>query len=299
MDLAQLESFVALGRHGSFTRAAEELHLTQPAVSRHVQKLERELGRALLARRRGAIALTPAGERFLEYAREAVDRHRRMLSDLGRRAALAGELRIAASTTPGEFLVPGLVASFTARHPDVRPQVFIADSAEVVEELRARRSDVGFVGIELPGRDLRYHVVAGDEVVLAVPAGHPFAERGEVPLEELAGQLFLEREGGSGTLLTFRTALAERGLAPPAYRVAMVLSNTQAIISAVQNGYGIGLVSSLALRVRETERVAAVRLAGLPLRRSLFLVLEKGRPLPPAAAGFAAWVRAGAGSPAI
>ena len=276
--MAALESFLAVTRHGSFTLAARERNLTQPGVSRHVQKLERELGATLLERHSGSVVPTAAGRRLQTYAEEALQRHRRFLAELRQEIeALAGELRVAASSTPGEFLVPGWVTRFTALHPHVRPQVFIADSSEVIVELRERRWDIGSVGVRLPGRDLRYDVIAEDQVVLAVPPDHPFATRSEVQLAELEGQPFLEREGGSGTQLSVRSALARRGLPLPRYRVVMVLNTTQAIVSAVQNGYGIGLVSSLAMQARDSSR-------------PLFLVRHRRRLLSPLASAFADWI---------
>lgn len=292
MDIALLETFLAVTRRGSFTRAGQDLHRSQSGATRQVQRLERELGVTLLARRGRTVRVTPDGELLRVYAEEVLERHQRLLRDLqGEGASLSGELRIAASTTPGEFLVPGLVARFAERFPEVRPQVFIADSATVGEEVSEGRWDVGFVGVRLPKRGLRYTAVADDEVVLAVPADHPFAARGEVPLAELAGQPFLEREGGSGTSLSVQRALAARGLSLPAHRTVMVLSTTQAIVSAVQNGYGMGWVSSLALEHRSAGRVALVRLTELAIRRPLYLVQDTRRPLPAVAATFIDWVR--------
>jgi DNA-binding transcriptional LysR family regulator len=291
LNLDQLQTFLLLARCGSFTRAAAELHLSQPAVSRHIQKLERELGVTLLTRRRGRVELSPAGERVRSYAEEVVGGHVRLLADLAEQPSrLAGELRIVASTTPGEFLVPGLVSAFTTSHPRVSPRIQIADSTEVVAQLRSRNADVGFSGVKLPGRDLVHRPIATDEIVLAVPSLHPFASRTSVELSELAGQPFLTRESGSGTHLSFLALLAEHGLEVPPYRSVMVLSNTAAIVSAVGNGYGIGFVSCLALRGRGPEGPVAVRIAGLTLTRSLYLVVEKDRPLPPPAASFAGWV---------
>jgi DNA-binding transcriptional LysR family regulator len=291
LNLDQLETFLALARCGSFTRAAGELHLSQPAVSRHIQKLERELGTPLLTRRRGRIELSQAGERVRSYAEDVAGGYDRLVADLGQQPSrLAGELRIIASTTPGEFLVPGFVSAFTASHPRVSPRIQIADSAEVVAQLRSRKADVGFSGAKLPGRDLVHRHIATDEIVLAVPPLHSFAGRPSVELSELAGQPFLTRESGSGTHLSFLALLAEHGLEAPPYRSVMVLSNTAAIVSAVGSGYGIGLVSCLALQGRGPGGPVAVRIAGLTLTRSLYLVVEKDRPLPPPAASFAAWV---------
>lgn len=292
MNLAELHSFAMVARHGSFSRAARELGLTQPGVSRQVQRLERELGVELLHRRHGEVVLTDAGEHVLAYSEEVLERHRRLLDDLhGEIANLSGTLRIAASTTPGELLVPDIVAAFTARHPAVSPQIFITDSVEVITELRERHWHVGFTGARLPDPVLRYDVVAQDEIVLAVPAQHPFASRGEIALHELEGQPVLEREPGSGTLRSVRDELAKHGLSLPQYRVAMVLGTTQAIVLAVEKGHGVGWVSSLALARHPASGIAQVRIADTPLIRSLYLVTEPQRLLPPMVNAFVDWVR--------
>lgn len=134
--------------------------------------------------------------------------------------------------------------------------------------------------------------MAVDEVVLAVPAEHPFAARGELPLAELAGQPLLEREDGPGTAAGVRRVLAGRGLAVPAHRTVMTLGTSQAIVSAVERGYGLGWVSSLALAGRDPGRVVPVRLVGVPLRRVLSLVVPADRAPPPVAAAFVAAVGA-------
>ncbi len=295
---SELQAFLRVAACGSLTAAARELGLTQPGLSRQMQKLERRLQVSLFARTPAGVTLTPAGERFRAYAEELLARHRQLLDELrGTEAGLAGTLRVAASTTPGEFLVPRLVAEFTGRHPDVRPVVFTADSEEVTSELLERRWDVGFVGARIKRDGLRFDPVADDEIVLAVPAHHPLAPAAEVPLGALAGQRFVDREGGSGTLLSVRRALAERGLQLPPYRVSMTLTTTQAIVSAVRAGYGIGFVSSMALADRPDGRVVGVRLAGVPLRRTLYMVREKRRVLSPVARRFAEFVLARSAPP--
>ena len=293
MDLSGLETFLAVARHGSFTRAARELHLTQSGVSRQVQRLEQELGAPLLVRSRGAVQLTPEGERVRDYAEQALGGYERLREELSAAGGgLAGALRIAASTTPGEFLVPALLSEFTEQHPQVHPEVFMADSAAVAEELRGERSDIGFVGIRGSGRGLRHEAVMDDEVVLAVPAEHPFAERGTVRLAELEGQAFIGREEGSGTLASVRQVVAEHGLELPQYRVVMVLGTSQGVVTAAEQGYGIGWVSAQPLATRDASRVATVRLEELRILRPLYLVWDPRRPLPPVAQAFREWVLA-------
>lgn len=291
MDLPQLESFLALVRHRSFTVAARQLGLTQPGLSRQLQKLERALGVRLLVRSRNGVEVTPAGQRFLSYAEDVVARHQQLLRELsGAEADLEGELRLAASTTPAEFLAPRLIVEFTNAHPNVRAIVFTGDSQRVVEEVFEGRRDLGLVGARIPRKGLRFDPIAEDEVFLAVPAHHPLAHKGEVPVEALANQRFIEREDGSGTILSLRRALAQRGLSLPPYRVAMTLTTTQAIVSAVGAGYGIGFVSSLALAERGPEGPVPVRLAGVPLRRAIYLVRDQRRLPPPVGRRFAEFV---------
>lgn len=292
MDLATLRAFLSVVRQQSFTMAASELGLTQPGVTRQVQRVEREVGAQLLERRRGRLTLTAAGERFFAYAEDAVTRHQRMRADLQELIAHPqGTLRIAASTVPGEFVVPSLLAEFGRRYPGVEPQVFITDSAVVAEELREHRWDVGFTGGRAGGRGLRYEPVYDDEIVLVVPSGHRLSARGEVALSDLGGEAFIEREAGSGTLQTVHAALTAQGLALPAHSVAMVLGTTDAVIAAVERGYGIGWASTAALEHRGPGRVVAVRVRGLRLRRPLYMVTREQGVLPPPAEAFVRAVR--------
>ena len=291
LDYANLEAFVAVARSGSFSVAARLLHRSQPGVTRQVQRLERDLAAELLIRGHGVCRLTPAGERALAWAEDALARQQHLLADIrGDRASLAGELRIAASTTPGEFLVPELVARFVHIHAEVRPHIAITDSASVEQAVRTHVCDVGFVGAVMAGRGLRYRPVVEDEVVLAVSARHPIAARGEVTLNELRDQPFLDREGGSGTVASVMRTLGERGMELPPVQTVMSLGASTAIVSAAERGLGVGWVSSLALACRDPRRVRAVRLRGVPIKRILSMVDDPSRPPSPVAAAFAASV---------
>ncbi|HLH74334.1 MAG TPA: LysR family transcriptional regulator, partial [Chloroflexota bacterium] len=229
MDLEQVRSFILAARLGSFTYAARERGLTQPGLSRQVQKLERELGVTLFDRQATELRLTPAGERFLCFAEEFVDAHARLLLEIRAvPSSLEGDLRIIASTTPGAFLVPRLVARFRERYPRVRPEIAIADSAAVVAALHERQWDIGFTGGPVRDPSLQATVVAEDEIVLAVPVHYPLAKRKQVSLADLTDVPFLDREEGSGTLQSLRAALAARRLTLPRRNVVMVLSSCQA-----------------------------------------------------------------------
>lgn len=290
VDLHQLQSFLAVAEHQSFTLAARALSLSQAGVSRQIQRLERELGAPLFIRGRDGVKLTEAGERYRAFAEELLSRHTQLLEEIRGTGAIRGELRIAASTTPAEFLVARLIADFTALHPQVQAIVFTADSRRVVEEVWEGARDIGFVGARFERKGLHFDPIAEDEIVLAVPAHHPFAARGEIPLEALEGQRLIEREDGSGTMASVRRALAARGLSLPPYHTVMTLTTTQAIVSAVRAGYGLGFISSLAIGDGAPGGPVPVRLAGVPLRRMLYLVRDKRRQPPPAGRRFVEFV---------
>lgn len=291
MDFTDLESFLLVAERGSFTVAARDLGISQPGLTRQIQKLERGVGVPLFRRSPGGLGLTSAGERYRAYASEVVARHQQMMEELrGATDAVEGELRLAASTTPAEFLAPRLVADFTALYPKVRAIVFTGDSQSVVEEVFEGRRDLGLVGARINHKGLRFDSIGGDEVVLAVPNSHPFSRLSEVPIEALANQRFVEREDGSGTLLSVRRALARRGLSLPPHRVVMTLTTTQAIISSVRAGYGIGFVSSLGLADVGPDGPRPVRLAGGPLVRQLYLVRDERRSPPLVGRRFAEFI---------
>lgn len=291
MDLRSLEAFAAVARLGSVSAAAGELGRSQPGVTRQLQKLERELGVALLERSGHGVRLTLAGGRLLPHVRSALDAMAAMRGAVAIGAVpVGGPLLLAASTTPGEYLVPELLAGFLREHPAVEPRVIIADSAAVEAQVLDGRREVGFVGERGAVGRLRYRALADDEVVLAVPASHRFAGRGRVHLDDLAGEPFLDRESGSGTIASVRRILTRQGLRAPDPPVVMRLGSAQAIVTAVEQGYGLGWVTALALTSRWSDRVVAVRVHGADLRRTLWLATPVDARLGEPAAAFVAWI---------
>ena len=287
MNFAQLRTFVETVRRRSFSEAARALGVSQPAVSRQIQKLEAELGVRLLAREEEPVGPTPAGWELFAFAERSLSEHEELLRRLAAQArTVSGVLRIAASTTPGEFLVPRLLAEFTARHAAVGAQVAIMDTAEVIERLLDHQYEIGFTGALEDRPRLAWLKLAEDEIVLAVPAGHPFAGRETIELGELAGEKLIEREDGSGTFTSLRRLLAERGAELPPHQVAMVLGSTQAILTAIRQGLGLGFISNLALASGASTSVVPVRLAGLPLHRDLYATYEPARLVTPVLTAF-------------
>jgi DNA-binding transcriptional LysR family regulator len=244
-----------------------------------MQELEKELGAALFARRGRAIAMTEAGRVFETYAA-------RIMSDVAdARQAITeldglkrGSLLIGASTTPGIYLLPGLIGHFRARHPGIELRLDIANSQIIEQRVKANELDLGVVG----GHELARGeacLAAGllDELVLVVPPHHPWAHRRDIPRTILAEQPLLVREEGSATRRVTERSLANAGLK---YTVRMELGHTEAIKQAVMAGLGVAFVSVYAISGEVAMgRLAALRLRGLPIRRHFHVIHNEDRAL--------------------
>ncbi|MDQ3932759.1 MAG: LysR family transcriptional regulator [Actinomycetota bacterium] len=291
MDIEQLRAFCAAVECGSFSEAARRLERSQPGVSRQVQRLEAELGTNVLARTGGGVRLTAAGERLLAFARRTLLEYEALRDAVPHpRIDLSGDIRIVASSTPGEFVVPDLVVRFRARHPKVTTREWVTDSAVVPSQVLTGEWHIGFSGLAVDHPRLRCEAIAQDEIVLAIPAAHPLAARSAVRLEALAGERLILRQEGSGTLRTFLEAVTARGLSLPPHHEVLRLTSSRAVLSAVEAGLGIGLLSARALHPPLSGRARAVRLVGLPIVRSLYLLVARQREQPPQVAAFVDFV---------
>lgn len=274
MDAKDLRTLVCIWERGSLSAAARELGMSQPSISKRVQRLEAELGvRLLLRGPKQPVELTAAGDRTLTFAREVLSRLEALERDLARlKAAEPGTLLVAASTIPGEYLLPGLLAHFRREYPQIRVQATIADSSDVVERVSAGEVDLGLIGRGLRRPGLTLERLVGDEVVLIAPPGHPLAGRGPVRVADLSGQVLVLREAGSGTRQNVESALVAAGEPLPPGLETVVLGSTQAVLQAVKQGLGIGFVSARAAAQDQADgRLACLRLAGVDLRRDLYL----------------------------
>jgi DNA-binding transcriptional LysR family regulator len=254
--------------------------MSQPGLSRLLLSVESELGVRLFRRGRAGSRSTDAGKQVLRFALDTITAYDELMDNLGCKPRLTGTVRVIASTTPGEYLAPSLVAEFNILHPAIAVETRVTDSAAVPSEVLSGRSDLGFAGTRSCNTRLRHVPIARDEVVLAVPASHPLSESGEISIADLDGQRMLHREQGSGTYETVRQALTAAGLSLPDQLPAMTLGSTQAVVSAVDAGLGVGFVTLRALEAHRPSRVAAVRISGVPIVRDLYLVYEPSRMRP-------------------
>jgi DNA-binding transcriptional LysR family regulator len=281
-QLPHLETFATAAERNSFTAAAQALGLTQAAVSQRVQALEQALGVPLFSRQGGRVLLTEAGRRLYPYAQRILALHREARQEVtGRQAPLVGELSLAASSVPGEHLLPALLSAFRQKHPHVRVRATVADSQAVLSQVEQGQAHLGLVGKRGASPHLEYRCFACDTLVLVLPSGHPWGRRQRVSLEQLGQQALILREAGSGSRWCLEQALAQAGKSLRDIRVALELGSNEAIKEAVLQGLGLAVLST---RTVEKELQAghfhALRVTGLPLLREMFVVWDRRRVLP-------------------
>lgn len=288
MDLHQIEIFCSLIRHKSFSRAAEALRLSQPTVSGHIKNLETELGVRLLDRLGKRVLPTDAGEVLYRHGLkllEARDRARQEIEKLSGR--VSGVLKIGGSTIPGAYILPPFIGAFRKKHTDVSVQMRIDDTARVTEAVLNGELLIGIVGARVADPRLEVHSFETDELVVAVPARHHWARKRTIQLEALKEEPFILREEGSGTRKIMEDRLAKAGLSLADLDAVAVVGSSDAVRQAVKAGLGVSILSSRAIQDDISARkLSAVRITGVRMERSFFVILLKGRSRSPLCKAF-------------
>jgi DNA-binding transcriptional LysR family regulator len=284
VQLPYLETFSKAAESSSFTGAAKALGLTQAAVSQRIQALEKTLDKSLFDRRGGRVALTEAGRKLYDYARRILDLHREARREVtGHEQPVAGELVIAASSIPGEHLLPALLSGFGRKHPHVRVRASVSDSMAVVAQVERGEVGVGLVGRKTDDPNLEFRFLASDRIVLVVPPGHALSKKKKVAVEQLAACPLIVREAGSGLRHCFERALDRAGRSPADLRVALELGSNEAIKESVLRGVGLAVLSILAVQKEvKSGTLHALEVEGIRCDRDMFVVQDRRRvpPLP-------------------
>lgn len=248
MDDFRLQVFVTAARELNFTRAAERLCISQPAVSRHIRELESRYNVQLFVRCGGNLALTPAGATLLRSAERLQEEYRRLEYEMGLCVgSTEGVLRLGASTTVSQYLLPPILARFTARFPGVRVSLFSGNSHEVERALEEQRLDLGMVESVRRRQGLHYLLFAPDELVLIARTDGKRRGPDAVTPDELRQLPLVLREDGSGTLEVIGRALASRGIRLTDLRVVMRLGTTEGIKAFVRHSDAMAIVSVASL----------------------------------------------------
>jgi DNA-binding transcriptional LysR family regulator len=286
MTLRQIEVFQAIARERSFTRAAERIHLSQPTMSEHVRELEEELGTPLFDRRARSTTLTEAGRVFERYASRITSMVADARQAIVELAGLTrGALTVGASTTPGIYLLPQVLATFRGRYPGIEVRLETGNSKRIEERIRAHELDLGVVGGHVlgPGEQC---LAAGlvDELVLIVAPDHAMATRKDIAPGVVAKLPLLMREEGSATRQVTERALQHAGIS---FATTMELDHTESIKQAVMAGLGVAFVSVHAIRGElASHHLRTVRVRGLRIRRHFHVIHDPERMLTASARAF-------------
>jgi len=249
MEDHKLKVFCTVAETRSFSKASEIIHLTQPAVSLLIQALEDIYETKLFDRTSNVVTLTPAGEMLYKYAKEILNLYAAAEKNIGEITGFVkGSISIGASSTIGNYLLPGVIADFKKTHPKIKVHLLVGNTKRIVELLNAGSIDIGLVEGDVARQKMVVEKLVLDELVLIVSPLHPWAKKKNISVVEITKEPFIFREEGSGTRQMIEKYLAKNKIATQDMTISMVLGSTEAIKEAVEAGMGIAIVSRWAIR---------------------------------------------------
>ena len=293
MDTRQLAAFCAVVEHRSFSRAAERLGVTQPAVSLQIRALEKRLGTRLLDRSGRRVEPTEAGLRLYRGAQRLLALEEQVLAGVGEEATeeLDGRFEIGASTGPGGIVLSHLLCEFQASHPGLHVVLSVFDTQTIVDRVAARVLELGVVGAARRHRGVVFEPFLHDEVILACPPGHRFAGR-TVALDELRGAGLIVMQEGAGVRQLIEDELQREGMRLRDLDVRLELGLQESVSTAVRAGYGVTFISRSSVEADlAAGTIAEARVRGLELGREIYLVRASGRAETRAARAFVGFAR--------
>ena len=290
LTLRQFRVFDAVARHLSFSRAAEELHLSQPAVSMQVRGIETILGMRLTEQLGKKIFLTEAGREVLHASQAITARLDDLQANLAQlRSIDSGQLNLAATSTVN-VVATDILARFRGRHPGVSVHLDVSNRAAVLDQLVGNRIDLAIMGQVPDGLGLDAIRFMDNPLVVIAPPDHPLVGQKNISMASLATESFLVREAGSGTRGAMERFFAARGLE---IRSSMEMSSNEAIKQAVQAGLGLGILSLQTLEMElALKRLAVLEVEGFPIMRHWYIVHRADKRLSPVAQAFKEFVLA-------
>jgi DNA-binding transcriptional LysR family regulator len=284
MDFDQLESFLEVARHSSFSRAAEKRFRTQPAISSQIRALEEEIGAKLFDRSGGKVALTGAGKVFQKYAEQTLDSRKTMLVTVAEMERIPrGEIVVGANEGTCLHILPEVFAEFKKLYPSVGVQISRLERAKIMESIIDNSVDFGVVSAPVDDKRLTVVVIHRDELVIVVPPGHPLSRRKQAGIADVVGfQLLLPKVGRTRDAI--ENLFDERRLKP---KIAMELDSSELLKRFVAADVGVGFIArSNIIADVKAGVLAAVAISDASIRRDLALVFRKDKALSRAALAF-------------
>ncbi|HVN95410.1 MAG TPA: selenium metabolism-associated LysR family transcriptional regulator [Syntrophorhabdaceae bacterium] len=277
MDLRHFETFLKIAEHRSFTKAAEDLCLTQPTVSKQIVDLERFFEVKLIDRTKRTVALTKAGEILIGYARDLIGLKKDAVEAIASFKGLKmGSIVIGASTIPGTYILPKVLSMFKKKYDGIGIKLIISDTKNIIEKMEEGVIDIGFVGAKSPTGKIDFKKFVEDTIAVIAPPEFP----GTIPLKDLKEYPLIARESGSGTRNNFESSLKKsKHVSPEDLKVVAELTDTEAIKEAVKAGMGLAYISNMAVAAdMSSGKLKRVSIEGFPeIRRSFFIIARKGK----------------------
>ena len=284
IEFRHLESFCRVADLKSFSKAADDLFLTQPTVSGHILSLEQSLSLRLFDRASREVRLTKSGDVFLEYASKILSFRKDLLNALSEFSqGIRGELSLGTSTLPGEYLLPKLIGDFKQDHPSFIISLKIADTREIIQYVLRDHVEFGVIGAKLNHPSLHYEKYEEDEIIVVAPSDHPLTRKKRVNLEELLKEPWIIREEGSGTRIAVEKALRRKGKSLKQFNVVMEMGSTSSVKEGVKARLGLAFISGRATEgeIRQGS-LSRIDVEGFePISRQIYIVSHRRRTLSP------------------
>jgi DNA-binding transcriptional LysR family regulator len=287
ITLRQLTVFEAVARHLSYTRAAETLHLSQPAISMQIKQLEEVVETPLFEQFGKKIYLTAAGEAFQPYCQNIIQQLNDVETLFANFKGMYGKLTVCVATTAGYFM-PQLLAAFCKQYPNTQVSLNVTNRETLLKLLSHNEMDLAIMGRPPEGHDLDAVSFMENPLVIIAPTDHPLAHERNIPMARLTAETFLVREQGSGTRIAMEQFFAERKIA---LTTGTEMSTNEAIKQAVQAGMGLGILSLHTVQLElETHRLAVLDVENFPIQRHWYIIHRQGKQLSTVANTFKAFL---------
>jgi len=280
MDIHQLRVFASVYKNRSFSRASEDLHLTQPTISNHIKTLEDEFGCKLFDRLGRSIIPTKEAEVLYTHALEIIEKAATLDEAIREiKKDLTGKLIIGASTIPGVYLMPRMMTEFRKKYPEISFQIQISDSRGILDSISKHDLLLGIVGAKLGNEQITYVPFVEDQlIVIASPVK---VEQKSIPFKALTTYPLILREEGSGTRKETEKFLESKGLSLDDFQISGIFGSTDAVKQAVKAGLGISILSKFAVADElEHEILQEIAITDLQMKRRFYIVVHKKRTLP-------------------
>ncbi len=290
MEFNQLESFISVVKHNSFSYAAKELYITQPTVSNNIQNLEKELNTTLLNRTSKTITLTDAGKIFYKYAVELInirDKAKYIISEHSNN--VEGEIEITASSIPEQYILPYIIKDFLNIYPNVSFSMTHKNSKNVVDDILEGKLNFGIVGAKYHSEMLEYIDFYEDELVVCVPNNNNYSwsDNDYLDIDFLYSEKFILRKKGSGTRKLIEQKLSAKGISLDELNIISLIDSNEMIKKMIELGLGISFISKIAVKNEvDLKLIKTLSIKDLNLKRSFYFVHSKNRTLPPAVEAF-------------